>query len=70
MNVARPFKAGDETRLLPRVASATHERAAANHASLTRRHVLWFNPLPALKGRAKLTRRYAAKIAGMMLPTV
>ena len=58
MNVARPFKAGEAAGYKCRVASATPELIGPAQAGATWR--VQFDADPALKGRAKLTRRSAA----------
>ena len=57
MNIDRPFKAGTSDGSKCRVASATPEPTRPAQASLTRRAVVRFDTVPALKGRAKLKRR-------------
>jgi SpoIID/LytB domain protein len=59
VSLARPFKAGNNGENDQFVASATID-FAFRQPSLTRRTEWYADVIPALKGRAKVTRRYAA----------
>lgn len=59
VSLARPFKAGNEKDNDQLVASATID-SASRQPSLTQRAEWYADVIPALKGRAKVTRRYAA----------